>query len=252
MRTILTVDDDILFLQALHKQVNFAGLGYDRTLSATSVNQALDILQRESVDVLLCDIEMPGKSGLELVHWMAEQKHPAVVLLLTCHSSFSYAQEAIGLEVFDYLLKPIRAEILEERLAQALRKRNERLFLEAHREELSQQPEESDSDLVSRICAYIETHIESELTRAQLGKALFMNQDYVARVFREEKGQSLNDYIRDRRIAHAKQLLRETDLPLTEICVQVGYAYNTYFFNTFKKNTGLSPNEYRTMYARKH
>lgn len=91
------VDDDILFLQALHKQLDFLRLGYDRTFTAASVHQALEILQKESIDVLLCDIEMPGQSGLELVHWMAEQQYPAVVLLLTCHSSFSYAQEAIGL-----------------------------------------------------------------------------------------------------------------------------------------------------------
>lgn len=151
--------------------------------------------------------------------------------------------------MFDYLLKPIRTEVLEERLAQALRKRNEIIFLETYRRELSEAPKLSESDPVSRICVYIESHIQSELTRAQLGRALFMNPDYVARIFREKKGQSLNDYIRDRRIARAKKLLQETDLPLTEICVQVGYAYNTYFFNIFKKNTGLSPHEYRTMYS---
>ena len=106
-------------------------------------------------------------------------------------------------------------------------------------------PPPSESDTVMRIREYIEDHIATELTREQLGRVLFMNPDYIARLFREKQGISLNDYIRNRRISHAKRLLRETDLPLTEVCEHVGYAYNTYFFNVFKKATGLSPNEYR-------
>ena len=245
MRTLLMVDDDILFLQALNKHLDFVRLGYDQALTATSADQALHILQTQPVDVLLCDIEMPGKDGLEIARWIVSNQYHAVVLLLTCHSNFAYAKEAINLDVFDYLLKPIRMEVLEERLVQALHKRNEINWLAAYKKEISQLPPPSESDTVMRIREYIEDHIATELTREQLGHVLFMNPDYIARLFREKQGISLNDYIRNRRISHAKRLLRETDLPLTEVCERVGYAYNTYFFNVFKKATGLSPNEYR-------
>lgn len=250
MSTLLMVDDDILFLQALQKQLDFVQLDYHHVMTATSASAAQEILKREKVDVLLCDIEMPGQSGLELVRWMIGQQYPCVVLLLTCHSSFAYAQEAIGLEVFDYLLKPIRINVLEERLAQALQKRREADWLEVYRQEHSVQLPPSENDAVSRIRQYIEQHIDTGLTREQLGRALFMNPDYVARIFRDQQGQSLGDYIRNRRITRAQRLLRETDLPLTEICAQVGYTYNTYFFNTFKKTTGYSPNEYRAAFSR--
>ena len=249
MHTILIVDDDILFLQALCMQLDFVRLGFNHTLTATGADQAKEILTRERVDVLLCDIEMPGRSGMEIVRWVAEQQYQAVVLLLTCHSSFSFAQEAIVLDVFDYLLKPIHIDVLEERLAQALLKRNEINWLKAYHEDLSAALSSSEVDVVNRIIKYIESHIHTDLTREQLGRALFMNSDYIARVFRDKYGQSLNEYIRFRRISHAKKLLRETDLPLAEICAQVGYTYNTYFFNLFKKITGLSPNEYRSKYA---
>lgn len=250
MRTILIVDDDILFLQALTKQMDFVRLGYDRVFTATSADRAFALLSKEKVDVLLCDIEMPGKSGLELLHLIAERQYRIVVLLLTCHSSFSYAQEAIGLDVFDYLLKPIRMEVLEERLIKALQKRNEMNWIEAYRQELSAFPQPSENDTISRIRQYVEDHIHTELTREQIGRALFMNPDYIARNFRAKQGVSLNDYIRDRRISRAKKLLRETSLPLPEICAQVGYTYNSYFFNTFKKITGLSPIEYRNQHTK--
>lgn len=246
MNTILMVDDDILFQQALEKQVNFSALGYERVLSATDVAQAAKIMEQQPVDVLLCDIEMPGKSGMDLIRWVAKNRYPVIVLLLTCHSNFNYAKEAIGLDVFDYLLKPIRIEVLEERLREALKKKNEVRWLDAFRQEQAkQQPKVPEKDPVSRIRSYIEENIHTELTREQLGRALFMNPDYIARVFREKAGQSLNDYIRSRRIYHAVQLLQETDLPLSDICEKIGYSYNTYFFNTFKKATGLSPNDYR-------
>ena len=86
-------------------------------------------------------------------------------------------------------------------------------------------------------------------TRQEMA-ALFMNPDYIARVFREQQGISLNDYIRTRRISRAKRLLRETNLPLSEICAMVGHTYNSYFFNNFKKATGLSPMEYRNQYKK--
>lgn len=243
MSTILLVDDDILFQQAIVKQVDFARVGFDRVLTATDAPQAMTLLRQEPVDILLCDIEMPGQSGLDLIRWVSEQDLPVIVLLLTCHPSFDYAKEAIALKVFDYLLKPIRIEDLEEQLQQALKKKAELLILNDYK---TKKPKRGREDPVGRIRDYIEAHIETELTREQLGKALFMNPDYVARIFREKQGQSLNDYIRNRRIARAKKLLRETDLPLSDICALIGYSYNTYFFNTFKKATGVSPNDYRS------
>ena len=245
MSTILFVDDDVLFLRALTTQLDFPQLGYDRALTANGVDQAVQILDREPVDVMVCDIEMPEKSGMELAHYVAEQGLKIVLLLLTCHSSFDYAKEAIGLDVFDYLLKPIRMEVLQERLVEALQRKKEMDWLAEYRQELSDLPPVGENDTVRRVREFIESNIHTELTREQLGHALFMNPDYIARVFREQQGISLTDYIRTRRISRAKRLLRETNLPLSEICAMVGHTYNSYFFNNFKKLTGMSPIEYR-------
>lgn len=250
MNTLLFVDDDVLFLRALTTQLDYPMLGYDRVLTATSGNRAIQILLREPVDVMVCDIEMPEKNGMELAHYVVEQNLRIVLLLLTCHSSFDYAKEAIGLDVFDYLLKPIRMDVLQERLTKALQKKKEKDWLVEYRQEMSELPAAGENETVRRIREYIENNIHTELTREQLGHALFMNPDYLARVFREKKGISLNDYIRTRRISRAKRLLRETNQPLSDICSMVGYAYNSYFFNNFKKATGLSPKEYRNQFAK--
>ncbi len=235
MDQLLIVDDDVLFLQALCAEMDFESIGFTKTYTATSFQEASAILSRQPITVLISDIEMQEKNGLDLVTWVQERQLPVVSILLTCHSSFDYARQAIRLGVIDYLLKPIRSELLYDRLTQVL-------------QQLHRQPQEAgsaESNLIAEIKAYIDRNIHSELTREQLGKEFFMNPDYLARLFRTKTGVRLNTYIRNQRMNRAKKLLMETDLPINIICTQVGYGYNNYFFHTFKEVTGCTPNEFR-------
>ena len=92
---------------------------------------------------------------------------------------------------------------------------------------------------------YIDEHISESLTREELGKAFYLNPDYLARIFKNEEGVSLTAYIRNRRIKIAQRLLKETNRTIDDISQAVGYSYNTYFFNIFKDVTGISPLQYR-------
>ena len=242
MNQILIVDDDILFLQALCAETDFTSIGFSKVYTASSAQEARVILETQDIRVLLCDIEMPSESGLDLLRWVQERHLPLITILLTCYSSFDYAQRAIRLGVFDYILKPVRSELLCARLKQALARQPSEAA-----ESVDQAAQ--DSDLIEQIKQYVEKNIHTELTREQIGKDFFMNPDYIARLFRQQTAQSLNDYIRNRRIERAKMLLSETRLPVSAICTQVGYSYNTYFFHTFKQVTGLSPSEFRKMYS---
>ena len=237
MSQILIVDDDVLFLEAICAETDFAAIGFSQVHTASSVQEARAILEGRSIDVLLCDIEMPGESGLDLLRWMQERQLPVVTILLTCYSSFDYAQRAIRLGVFDYVLKPVRSELLCARLKQAL--------AQATASAENAAGSGSENDLIEQIRRYVEQNIHTELTREQIGRDFFMNPDYIARLFRQQTEQSLNDYIRNRRIERAKKLLRDTNLPVSLICTKVGYSYNTYFFHTFKQVAGMSPSEYR-------
>lgn len=70
---------------------------------AENGTQALEILRRENVQLLLLDINMPGISGIDVLHGLA---HMPYVIMLTAYSQFSYTQEALRCGVRDYLLKP--------------------------------------------------------------------------------------------------------------------------------------------------
>ncbi|WP_027086165.1 helix-turn-helix domain-containing protein [Cohnella panacarvi] len=104
---VLLVDDDYFVITALTKKIDWPALGIERVYTASNVAQARELLEREPVHILICDIEMPQGSGLDLLAWMREEKHEAQAIFLTNYADFNYAQKAIELRSFEYFLKPI-------------------------------------------------------------------------------------------------------------------------------------------------
>lgn len=102
--TVLLVDDEPMILSALRRQIRNAGY---RVLAAGSPQEALSILEREHVEVLVSDIDMPQMSGTALVA-QVRQRHPDVVrILMTGRGSLESATRAINDgEVHRYLMKP--------------------------------------------------------------------------------------------------------------------------------------------------
>ena len=109
---ILIVDDEIYAVEAIREMIDWQALGIDEVLTAYSMRQAQKLLTEKAVDILLCDIEMPQGSGLELVSWIREKEMKLVTVFLTSHANFNYANQAIRLEIFDYILKPADPEEL--------------------------------------------------------------------------------------------------------------------------------------------
>lgn len=68
---------------------------------------------------------------------------------------------------------------------------------------------------------------------------------YLSRIFKKETGLSLSDYIIQKRISVAKQLLVKTNLPITTIAERIGLSYASYFKKLFKEKVNMTPQEYR-------
>lgn len=116
---VLLVDDDIYSIEGLKSGIKWEKLNIHPVYEAVNVIQAKKILQQNHIDIMLCDIEMPGKNGLELLEWLEEEKIEVLTIYYSCHADFSYAQKALGLKAFDYLLKPMPYEKIEEVIEKA-------------------------------------------------------------------------------------------------------------------------------------
>ncbi len=116
--SILIVDDDKLLVEKYKDTVNWDGLGISMVFTAYNIRQARALLQEYPIDILLCDVDMPQGSGLELLEWLRDRNQDIECVFLSSYANFAYAQAAVRYSARDYLLKPISNAGLEERIAQ--------------------------------------------------------------------------------------------------------------------------------------
>ena len=240
MYNMLWVDDEPLALRGVRAGIDFESLGIQYIYEALDAEEAKDIFRKHSIDLAVCDIELPGESGLDLAQWINDHHPDTVIIFLTCHCEFSYAQEAVRLMAFRYLLKPISYRELQKVLEEAIQKQ----FAAAANPVLT---DSDSSGVVERTIAYIRKNLTTPITREDLGKNVFLNSNYLARIFKEQTGQSLFTYIANMRLEQASLLLKTTQLPIVEICGQVGIEDCSYFSRLFKRKYGMTPRQYRSL-----
>lgn len=255
MNRILIVEDEPISLRGLQAGIDYEALGFSEVYTADNICDARKILEQHEIAVMLCDIEMPGGNGLELQEWLCAHCPLTMTVFLSCHANFSYAQQSVKLGAFDYVLKPAPYDLLAQTLAAALKKhsaaaRTRQLEEVLYSGELSENDQEKENaELIERIEAYVMDNLSNELGREQIGAYLYLNPDYVARVFKKAAGISLSRYIFNTRLQVAKTLLVETNASVGEICEKIGYMNHSHFTKVFKKEVGMTPVEYRKQYG---
>ncbi len=237
--TILIVDDEYYIVQKTIHDVDWNKLGIDSILTAFSAAQAQEIFKEKHIDILLTDIEMPRMNGLDLIIWANKQGYKPLSLILTGYQLFDYAQKAISLHCFGYILKPAPAFILEEELSSALNA----IRLSGQNIPI---PE---SNFLSSVKKCILQNIGNEnLNRTFIAEQIHMNPDYVSFLFHKEYGQALTTYILNERISLAKKLLTSSNLTMQEICDQCGFSSTSYFHKQFKRITGITPQQFKKIH----
>ena len=108
-------------------------------------------------------------------------------------------------------------------------------------------PVSSSQSKVNQIIAYLQEHIQDNITIADLSDHFHLNPDYLARLFKSHMHISLGKYIILLKISAAEAMLREGK-SVTEAQETLGYSSYAYFFKTFQKITGISPSRYRSLY----
>ena len=99
--------------------------------------------------------------------------------------------------------------------------------------------------LTLQIIKYIHSSLSEKITLEDIGRLTFFSPIYCDTVFKREMGQSIIDYLLDRRIEEAKKMLVGEPIPLSQIAEAVGFSDYNYFSRTFKKRSGYSPAAYR-------
>jgi len=99
--------------------------------------------------------------------------------------------------------------------------------------------------VIGRVKEYIQANLKNEITREDIANSVYLNPDYLTRLFKKSTGASLIEYVTETRIKKSIILLNESNLPISTVASEVGYDNLTYFSKLFKKHVGITPSDYR-------
>lgn len=102
---------------------------------------------------------------------------------------------------------------------------------------------------MQEIVAYVEDYYMEDISLQKLSKMFFLTREHISRKFKKETGMTLSKYVTNLRVRQAKQWLLETAETIHSISLMLGYQDEKYFSKLFKKVVGLTPFEYRALYA---
>ena len=119
-RTLLVVDDDLAMREMLVSLFVERGFAVDQ---AASADEALESLRDVEYDVVLSDIKMPGRSGIEMVGEIREMRPETPVVLMTAFGSIDSVIESMRAGAFDYITKPFEAESVMLTIDRAIERR---------------------------------------------------------------------------------------------------------------------------------
>jgi len=119
MHKVMLIDDDVPMLKVLKQMIDWESLGLHIVAATYSSTNAIHIFKETLPDIVITDIGLPQKDGIELAEIFLKDKSDVRIIFLTCHEDFNYAQQAVKLKAADYLIKDA---LTAEQLEQSLRK----------------------------------------------------------------------------------------------------------------------------------
>ena len=204
-------------------------------------------------DLIVCDVMMPGLSGLEVVARLrADWRTSHVpVVLLTARTAPEQHVEGVQVGADVYLTKPFNPTLLLESIRTLLANRA-RQREHTRRQLASTLPPDAvpapdpDQEFIDALTARIVADLSrADLTVEELAQALGFSRMQLYRKVKAVLGTSVTDFIQGVRLARAGELLRASNLSITAVAYEVGYTSHSYFSNSFKARYHQSPSEYR-------
>ncbi len=248
---IVIVDDSLSALYLVKETLENADLGFERVMIAESARAAKQIFAAEHVDILLCDIEMPGQDGLSLIRELKDGGSDAICVILTAHASFDYAREALQLGCFDYLLKPFTLEGLLDKIRRAISQYEETKKKGEAAPPFFGMPKEPEeepagkSQEVELAKNYIRDNYTQNISLKDIADSVHLSPNHLILLFRREEQTTPMQYLTKVRISQAKLLLLNSRFSISQIALMTGFSNIPYFTSIFHKFTGCTPSVYR-------
>jgi DNA-binding response OmpR family regulator len=244
--TILIVDDNqdmLSFISSCMKE------DY-QVKTAPDGAAAIDVLQREQIDLIVSDVMMPGIDGFELCRRVKTDislSHIPIILL-TARTTDVSRIEGLQLGADDYLTKPFNTEVLRLRVKKFIEweQNNHRQF----RQKMNIEPSEItitplDEQLIKKAIALVEKNIgDSDFSVETMAAEIGMARTTLYKKLMAITGLGPAEFIRTIRIKRGRALLETSQMQITEIAYAVGFTTVKSFTMNFKSIYGITPSEF--------
>lgn len=245
-KTIVLVDDDLELLNFESNLLN----EYYNVLLARNGSEALDVLRENNVNLVVCDIMMPGMDGFEFTRRIKsdiEFSHIPVILL-TAKVNVESKVQGFEIGADAYIEKPFSLEVLMAQIANLLQNR------EKLRETFLKHPyigansvalTKSDEEFIRKLHAIVVENIDnSGFIVEEIAEHFNMSRASFYRKIKGVLNLTPNEYIRVERLKKAAQLLKEKVYKVNEICYMVGFNSPSYFTKCFQQQFGVLPKDF--------
>lgn len=253
MLNVLIVEDEDIIRQGLVHLIDWKKMGCTVIGQARDGEEGEKLIKALRPDIVLTDIKMPKKNGIKMVE-DAMNFCRFKAILLTSHADFDYAQKALHLHIFEYLLKPVDEKILKETVRKIHKeletdisyiKKMSISNAETHSFDfdINEAINNSRSRQVIQVLKKILVSYQEPLNICSLAKEIGVSQEYLSRKLKEETGKTFTDILNMRRIEKSLELLKDGCYLMYEVALISGFSEYKYFSSVFKKYTGKTPGE---------
>ena len=257
MYKVMIVDDEPIIVEGLSRSIAWDKWNCKVVATAHDGLEGKKSIEEYRPDIIFMDINMPEMDGLSMIAAIKSQFRNLQICVLTGFRDFEYAREAIRLGVTRFLLKPSNMDELEEAIS-AMCANLKKKAITGEEETASSENSEgqaaadedkkesaSSSFIVKNALTYIEENYKQKLTLGEVAEKTYVSQWHLSKLLNRHTGQSFSDILNHTRIEHAKELLKDPSLRIGDISEQVGFLDLAHFSRVFKKQEGVSANEYR-------
>ncbi|MFI8493144.1 response regulator [Peribacillus butanolivorans] len=224
----MIVDDEPLEREVITMIIKRTNLGISKLFEAENGVEALNLAKLNRMDVILMDIKMPIMDGLVAAEMIKRHVPKCQIIYLTGYDEKYIALKTSKSGTGDYLLKPAHPNEVE----QALNK-----YIPVVKRSLH--------DDILTVMEYIENNYHCDINLDTLSKLVFLSGQYLSRLFKQETGNTITQYITFRRLEEAKKCLIYSRENVMEVSEKCGFSDPNYFTRVFKKYEGVTPTQYQ-------
>jgi two-component system, response regulator YesN len=247
MYDVVLVDDDVIVIEFLKKVIPWQDYGFQVVANFQDSSDALIFMLENPYDVLITDIGMPKLNGIELIEKLKSSKINSYNVILSCHDEFTFAQQAIKLEAYDYILKESMEESNIIDLLDRLKNKvdQERFSSKQHLKVTQFLEMTTRNEDVIKAQKYVQTHLGEKISLTEVAEHLHLNSSYFSRMYKKETGEGFIEYVTRVKMEKALELLDQSVKTVEQIAYELGFESKSYFLKTFKRFYGLSPKSFK-------